>query len=407
MEQEQSKQMFRKNKISVAEKQFRDKVFEKRESLLTILLLKTDILCVRNMFLAAFVLLFLKTIFEDTINYGNPFNHLWLTAWNFKQLPITMLSWAVLFSSTLLIHYTLRIWSKMSCRTMKRDSLILIVFYIIYLLAFFSFGIKFTLMMELECACAFIIGCESTRFAMKVHSFVREIYPLVIALKAQVDKNAYNKEEAEYATNENSSKKFPTLSQYVYFLFCPSLVYRQSYPRNSSCNWKKVRNYATQILLTLYFVNLVFVQMILPRFMIVDLTTVSLSDIISNVLASVLPGMLCLISLFYGLLHCWLNMFAELLRYADRQFYLNWWSAKSMAEYYRFWNLVVYEWLYAYVYKDISLLIGGKKGVIVAQTLVFFLSSAFHEYWLGLAFRMFYPVLFTLYFVFGGNFFNI
>lgn len=34
---------------------------------------------------------------------------------------------------------------------------------------------------------------------------------------------------------------------------------------------------------------------------------------------------------------------------------------------------------------------------------VFFLSSAFHEYWFGMALKMFYPVIFILYFVFGGK----
>ncbi|VDO40140.1 unnamed protein product [Brugia timori] len=70
----------------------------------------------------------------------------------------------------------------------------------------------------------------------------------------------------------------------------------------------------------------------------------------------------------------------------------NWWSSKSMAEYYRFWNIVVHEWLYAYIYRDISQMIGGKKGLFIAQTM----------YWFGLALRMFYPIILTLYFIFGG-----
>lgn len=33
------------------------------------------------------------------------------------------------------------------------------------------------------------------------------------------------------------------------------------------------------------------------------------------------PGMLMMLLGFYAFLHCWLNMFAELLRFADRMFY--------------------------------------------------------------------------------------
>ncbi|VDO56069.1 unnamed protein product [Brugia timori] len=142
--------------------------------------------------------------------------------------------------------------------------------------------------------------------------------------------------------------------------------------------------------------------MILPQYEKENVTAVNFSAKVSNIFNSITAGALCLLLLFYGLLHCWLNMFAELLRYSDRQFYLNWWSSKSMAEYYRFWNLVVHEWLYAYIYRDISQMIGGKKGLFIAQTMVFFFSSIFHEYWFGLALRMFYPIIFTLYFIFGG-----
>lgn len=32
----------------------------------------------------------------------------------------------------------------------------------------------------------------------------------------------------------------------------------------------------------------------------------------------------------------------------------NWWNSSNMAEYYRNWNLVVHDWLYAYIYKDVA-----------------------------------------------------
>jgi sterol O-acyltransferase len=91
-----------------------------------------------------------------------------------------------------------------------------------------------------------------------------------------------------------------------------------------------------------------------------------------------------------------------------------------MAEYYRNWNLVVHEWLYAYVYRDLATVrtkitqmllhfqwTGTRSGQKIGQTLVFFLSAAFHEYWFGVSLRLFYPIMFNLYFVCGGIFFCI
>ena len=80
--------------------------------------------------------------------------------------------------------------------------------------------------------------------------------------------------------------------------------------------------------------------------------------------------------------------------------------------------------LYAYVYRDLTIVCfsfdayfthvfayiqwtGTKRGQRYAQTLVFFLSAAFHEYWFGVSLRIFYPIIFNIYFICGGIFFVI
>ena len=62
------------------------------------------------------------------------------------------------------------------------------------------------------------------------------------------------------------------------------------------------------------------------------------------------------------------------------------------------WNVVVHDWLYAYIYRDAIYLLGDKYRS-VAATGVFLLSAVVHEYILGLTFRFLYPALF---FMFGG-----
>ena len=48
-----------------------------------------------------------------------------------------------------------------------------------------------------------------------------------------------------------------------------------------------------------------------------------------------------------------LKAWAEMLRFADRQFYLDWWNSTSFGNYYRTWNTLVQDWLYTYIYKDL------------------------------------------------------
>jgi sterol O-acyltransferase len=81
-----------------------------------------------------------------------------------------------------------------------------------------------------------------------------------------------------------------------------------------------------------------------------------------------------------------------------------------MSSYYRDWNLVVYEWLYAYVYRDVarvrctrtrthtSMQMLNKPCAVVA---VFFLSALAHEWWFICGLRLFCPVVFVLYSIFG------
>ncbi|KHN70932.1 Sterol O-acyltransferase 1 [Toxocara canis] len=376
---------------------FRDKRFETRPSLLTVLMESADMRALRSFIISCFILMFLGTLLDDTITSKNPFNHLWLVLWNFRQLPETLFVWSQMALSALLPYYALKLWSEMPCkRVTLRSGLPLIALYIAYLFSLFTFPLIFLFKWQLNCACSFIITCENTRIAMKMHSFVRENVMRAIRMKLAAKDDT---------TKHQIPETFPSVKQLVYFFFCPSFIYRDDYPRSPSRDWNIVLKYFIEVLLTILCTNLVFIQMIYPRFNHVDYTKANISFMVNAIFASILPGLLCLLLLFYGLLHCWLNMFSEMLRFGDRKFYVDWWNSKNMAEYYRNWNLVVHDWLYAYVYRDIALLIGGKKGLKVSQTAVFFLSAAFHEYWFGTSLRFFYPVMFVLYFIFGGIFY--
>ena len=78
----------------------------------------------------------------------------------------------------------------------------------------------------------------------------------------------------------------------------------------------------------------------------------------------------------------------------------DWWNSTSYGGYYRTWNVVVHDWLYAYIYKDMYEIITCKNKVISTLT-VFLVSAGFHEYILAFAFRFFYPVMLVMFGGFG------
>ncbi|KAH7723521.1 Protein MBOA-1 [Aphelenchoides avenae] len=375
---------------------FKEKQFRVHESLL-IAYADGPAGIVYNFFAAVFLLLTLGTLFRDAYEHGNPFYHCWLILWNFDQLPVTLFAWSVMFGSTVVFgFYGFRLWASIGAKAVTfNNQKPFVAAYVAYLVGLFYFSLKFLFEWKLNCACSFIITCENTRLAMKTHAFIRE----------NIGRGASNK--LKTALDGSASGNLPTLRQFVYFMFCPSFLYRDEYPRTEKCNWNIVAKHFAHCLGCIYITNLMFVNFIYPYFENLTYTGISWKFIVYSLFPSIIPGSMCLLMLFFGLLHSWLNMFAEALRFGDRLFYASWWSSRNMAEYYRDWNLVVHEWLYAYVYRDVATLIGGKRGLKVAQTVVFFLSAAFHEYWFGISLRLFYPVMFTLYFILGGIFFSL
>ncbi|PIO71895.1 MBOAT family protein [Teladorsagia circumcincta] len=337
---------------------FKTKEFKTRESLLTVLFRETEMSVVYNIFAGVFILFFLRALIDDIFTHGMPFHHFWLIGWNFKHFIPTMFVWTLMFLSTFLPYATFKIWAHTPAKVVSVKS--------------------------------------ETRIAMKLHSFLRENMPRAIAKKT-----------SGAVVQPGTTSEWPSVEQYVYFMFCPSFIYRDEYPRNETRCLKKAAMHFLHCFILIEFVNLQFTQYVFPWMDSQDYTTLSARTTLLSLFAGIVPGIVCLVSLFYGLLHSWLNGFAELMRFGDRQFYMNWWHADNMAEYYRNWNLVVHDWLYAYVYRDVSKLICGRRGLQVAQLGVFFISALFHEFWFGIAFRVFYPVMFMLYFVFGGIFFSV
>lgn len=48
-------------------------------------------------------------------------------------------------------------------------------------------------------------------------------------------------------------------------------------------------------------------------------------------------------------------MWAELLRFGDRHFYMEFWTVTSVGSFLRLWNLVVQDWIYIYLYRDFKI----------------------------------------------------
>jgi len=222
---------------------------------------------------------------------------------------------------------------------------------------------------------------------MKIHSFLRENYFKLLKEKKQ-----------DPAKKAEMVHQMPGFSQFLYFLFAPTLIYRDNYPMTPYIRWDFVVKNGFQVVLCVLFTYYVFARFCVPVFRNTGKDQGNLRKLLLATFNCMLPGTLVLILGFFSILHCWLNAFAEMLRFGDRMFYRDWWNSHSYASYYRMWNVVVHDWLFAYIYKDSLFILGDNKKAFAA-ILVFILSAIAHEYILILSFGFFFPLLF---FMFGG-----
>lgn len=144
------------------------------------------------------------------------------------------------------------------------------------------------------------------RLVMKTHAFVRSNIPRIV--KGDVKEN---------------DSSFPELSKFVYFLFAPTLVYRDNYPRTTGpTKWKTVLVHLFEVAGCMLYTYCLFDRYCVPVFKSLRVRELGLVKYIELVSISIMPGALIQMMVFFAFLHSWHNATAELLKFGDRQFYL-------------------------------------------------------------------------------------
>uniref|UniRef100_A0A674P2G0 Sterol O-acyltransferase 2 n=1 Tax=Takifugu rubripes TaxID=31033 RepID=A0A674P2G0_TAKRU len=316
------------------------KVFMARPSVLDELFEISHIRTIYHMFIAVLLIFFLSTLTVDYIDQGRLVLEFDLLFYAFGNLGTVTWAWIVMFAYTLLVpYYAMRLWGSLYHTFPSKLGLSLstgLLLSAVQICVLGQFPVHVVVQYQLPPASRFIVILEQIRFVMKSYSFIRETAPLVM----------------NNPPKEGENPRFPTLSSYLYFLFCPTLIYRESYPRNSHIRWNYVFVTVGMIFGCLFYGYFVLVRLCVPVFRPETNQPFTKRSMVLAVFNSILPGIMLLLLCFFAFLHCWLNLFAELLQFADRMFYKDWWNSTSFTNYYRTWNVVVHDWLFYYGYRD-------------------------------------------------------
>ncbi|KAK7794580.1 hypothetical protein R5R35_003595 [Gryllus longicercus] len=367
-----------------------DKIFLARESLLTDLFQIKHFYTIYNIFIAILIILFLNTAVYDIVSTGTLNLGLSLIQWNFGKFHIFFLMWILMMIGTVGVYCSMHFWAHYrkeyygKSASRKAWDYGWLGLYIIYQVIFGIWPVAQVLKYNLPPASSMALLMEQVRLIMKSHAFVRSNIPRALTYKPH--------------SEQDEKKLIPEFGHFLYFLFVPTLVYRDSYPRTHKISWHKVIWHFLEVVGVIFYVSFIFERFLVPLFNQYGVKHFGPEHLVVSIFGSMMPATLAFLCAFFGLLHSWMNAFAEMTRFADRMFYKDWWNANSYAEYYRMWNLVVHDWLYTYIFKDYCLLIKSKSRLGPTLT-VFIVSAIVHEYILMFVFRFFYPLLFV---AFGG-----
>ncbi|KAJ3105576.1 Sterol O-acyltransferase 1 [Phlyctochytrium planicorne] len=356
------------------------KVFKARDSRLNVLLQIKDIATVYNIFVAILPILFVSLAVQSYYETGE-FIDFRLMSNSFRRLDVVAFSWVGFFIYTVSGYF----W-KHSFKYISRN--VEVILYIIYQTLFALAAAYITLKFKLPPASGFIIMCEQARMSMKLHSFWRE----------------HSKEAWKKDAEGNGRVKLGDvgISHYLYFLFCPTLLYKTSYPRTPFVRWSRVVFHFLECTFIILYIYILFKRFLFPIIQIpMHANQDDIKVFLIMTINSMFPSMVLFVFGFFGILHSWLNLWAELLQFADREFYRDWWNSHSFSEYYRKWNGVVYDWLFAYIYMDaVSFLEARYKkptAKLLAVIFVIEVSAIIHEFILACALGYCFPVLLLMY----------
>lgn len=293
--------------------------------------------------------------------------------WSFIQsFPAFAYSWSQLFILTSLVHPLERVTS---------SGFLPLPLYVLILMGYFVVTTYLTVTTtNLSSALFAAIASEHLRFMMKVLAYVIS--------KSKQHSDPKDTPAAVVTSNNNGPSAIKTpFTHFVYFLFAPTNVYRESYPRTGRTDWKRVAMLSYFFLLQIFVLVISVRHWILPIFRDVGLRPLDLKTLISfQATAYALSFVFHQCGMGVALIHCWMNIFAEVLRFGDRNFYQDWWTSTNPLDRLRKWNSVVGDWIYEYVYSFFVSVTRGNK--LLSSILIFMLSAALHDYVINLMFGL-------------------
>ena len=251
---------------------------------------------------------------------------------------------------------------------------------------------------DLSALCRAALACQIVVNSFKMHSYFitnryfREEIVYSGKYKQNNNKLIFNNQYEKTRMNFQSKSKLllGLLEEYITFVRIPSLVFEIEFPRTKSINYAYVaQEYGGGLLICLCM------YLIIQRFISPQLEKITTYDWYEIMIHLTVPSLIIWMMLFYCVFHSFMNGTAELVRYADREFYLDWWNATSVSQYWKLWNRPVFKFMSRHIYVESMRRVKGFNRVLAALS-TFFVTAILHEFVLIITFKVFRVYFFSM-----------
>ena len=143
--------------------------------------------------------------------------------------------------------------------------------YALYQLSFLAFAGYITLKYNANFGSAMVLLCESVRFFMKNHSYLRN--KLLYWYSSYLCSGSNQFQQWTIPGKESSKVYIPYMTvdsvslefkKFLYFSFAPTLLYRDTYSKKAKCDWRIFFAHLLNFVLCVHYTALLFNQIFNP-----------------------------------------------------------------------------------------------------------------------------------------------
>lgn len=236
----------------------------------------------------------------------------------FSDLPITLGILLIMFVLTLLILPCFHIWAK-NKRNLGNEKIFnsfCIIMYLVYCSTILIFPIWLRGITN-ALACNFLIAiCQVLQ-----NSIIKLVlYYLETFLQIIFTMKTYAFIRSNVGKAKDTANVLPGISEFIYFLFAPTFLYKHSYPRTN-----KVRPFvlisliAELLCASLFFNNMI--EDVIDKYHFFGYQHNTPLYLVHKILGTFFSANILIITFSYVCIHLWTNILAEVTRFADKHFY--------------------------------------------------------------------------------------